>query len=92
MHASSAGTPDLARHLDLQVRTQERQLVTVRLAVVALAVRFLITLGEPIANRFAPMAVLAGVGMWLPRIATPVQQIPPDEAEAPRFMRRSTDE
>jgi signal transduction histidine kinase len=30
-------------------------------------------------------------GMRLPRIARPVQPLPPDEAETPRFMRRSTD-
>jgi signal transduction histidine kinase len=61
MQASSAGTPELAGHLDLQVRAQERQLVAVRLAVVALALGFLITFGEPIDNRF----VLMGVVGWI---------------------------
>ena len=64
MQPSSAETPDLARHLELQVRTQERQLVTVRLAVVALAIGFLITFGEPIDNRFALMGVVAGVAVY----------------------------
>ena len=64
MQASSAGTPDLADHLDRQVRTQERELVVVRLAVVALAMGFLITVGEPADNRVALMGVLAGIAAY----------------------------
>ncbi|MEP7082180.1 MAG: ATP-binding protein [Chloroflexota bacterium] len=75
MQASSAGTPDLARHLDRQVRTQERQLVTVRLAVVALAIGFLITFGEPIDNRFALMGVVAGVAAYSLLIAALVTRV-----------------
>jgi len=76
MHPSS-DPPDIARHLDDQVRAQERQLVIVRLAVVALATGFLIVFGDPIDNRFALMGVVAGVagyslliGVLLTRLAT----------------------
>ncbi|MGZ8512648.1 MAG: ATP-binding protein [Candidatus Limnocylindria bacterium] len=64
MQASSAGTPELAGHLDLQVRAQERQLVAVRLAVVALALGFLITFGEAVENRFALMGVVAWIAAY----------------------------
>ncbi len=64
MQASSAGTPELAGHLDLQVRAQERQLVAVRLAVVALGLGFLVTFGEPIDNRLALMGVVAGIAAY----------------------------
>jgi len=68
MHPSS-DPPDIARHLDDQVRAQERQLVVVRLAVVALATGFLIVFGEPIGNRVALVGVVGGVAAYSGLIA-----------------------
>jgi len=60
----SRATPDLARHLDDEMRTQERQLVGVRLAVVVLGIGFLALFGEPIQGRFALIGVLVGVAAY----------------------------
>ena len=64
MQSSSAGTPELAGQLDPQVRAQERQLVAVRLAVVALGLGFLITFGESVENRFALMGVVGWIAAY----------------------------
>src|SRR3990170_5976916 len=76
MQRSSAETPDLARHLELQVRAQERQLVWVRLAVVVLAIGFLIIFGAPIDNRFALMGVVAGVAVYSLLIGLLLERVP----------------
>ncbi len=56
-----ASPPELAAQLDDEMRAQERQLVVVRLAVVALAIGFLLFFGDPIANRVALLGLLVGV-------------------------------
>lgn len=61
---ASASQPELARQLDDEMRAQERQLVVVRLAVVVLALVFLLAFGEPIANRVALLALVAGVAAY----------------------------
>lgn len=76
MQATAAPTPALARELDDQMRTQERQLVVVRLSVVALGVAFLLVFGEPIAGRFALIGVLAGVAAYSLLIPLLMRRLP----------------
>ena len=76
MQATSAGTPELAGHLDLQVRAQERQLAAVRLAVVALALGFLITFGESIDNRLTLIGVVLAIAAYSLAIGLLLRRFP----------------
>ena len=76
MHPPSAPTPDLARQLDDEMRAQERQLVIVRLAVVALAVAFLVVFGEPIVGRVSLIVVLGGVAAYSLLIPLLLRRLP----------------
>lgn len=76
MQPSSARTPDLARHLDDQMGTQERQLVAVRLAVVVLGVGFLAVFGEPMNNRLALIGVVGAVAAYSGLIPVLLRRLP----------------
>jgi signal transduction histidine kinase len=76
MQPTSAATPDLARHLDDPMRTQERQLVVVRLAVVVLGLAFLVLFGAPINGRLPVIAVLAGVAAYSLLIPIALRSLP----------------
>jgi signal transduction histidine kinase len=72
----SAATSGLDRPPDDQMRAQERQLMWVRLAVVALGIGFLIGFGEPITGRFEVMALLGGVALYGLAIAWAAKRVP----------------
>jgi signal transduction histidine kinase len=64
MEAASAGSPELQRHLERQMRAQERQLAGVRLGMALLAAVVLAVLVPQLAGRQALFVVIGVVGAW----------------------------